>query len=1094
MISLTLGLGLLALLGAALLAPLGVVGLRERGTQRGKLFAALMFCLSGWATGVGLGLIAQAGGAGLFDILIYAGMAASPVLWLQFNLSFTEHPKWLAGRRAWVLWIPSALFLASALTNPLHHWITYDLQPAAEAGIVRHLPAGAGWLFGMYAITLGTIGAVVLLHFAAHSDRLRRAQAITLFCACTIPLIVGFTYIVNAGPLSGVQLTAQSFVFSALILWFGVIRFNLLSVPPRVHRILFENMSDAALVVDEWDNLVEANPMAMTLFGISDTDLSRPFATVIRWPEMIFDRLQTDHREIVRAGPAGSEWYEVRVVPLPSSRPERPGALLLMRNISDARRARQQLERSEALYRSVVERQGEGIAIVTADEEFSYANPAAETILGVASGTLIGRNVNEFLTASQIDILESQNARNAQGETTTYELSVVRGDGAERVLLVTSAPHWLDGRLGAFAIFRDITDSRSAERLSLQWRQRYELVSAISGQLVYFHDAITNAVEWGESVHHVFGYTHAEMTGGIVQWANLLHPADRQRVLAAIAAAQDAFEDQYRLQHKLGHYLLIHAHILPMRDEAGALLGYVGVLQDISRQHKLQQAVLSHARRLEQLQALSLALSSQRNPDSLHSAIVQGAVRLLNATAAVLYAVNPVGQTLHRIATEPARMSQVLDLHPAYNIAQQVVATQQIQKSDSTARKPVRPGSAVPQFVAAAHIGVPIFAGSTLSAVLVVEDNRRTVAFDAADEQLIRLLANQAAAEVANSRLLADAEIRAQRLLLVNEITTAVIQVLDLTVVLQHIVDGLARVLSVDYTRIALFDEAHQRLTVTAHHTPDDILHPSPQTGAVIGNQLLRLVLQTREPLYIADAATDPRTEDMRDLLARHNTAALLVIPIVAGEEVMGVIVADFVGKQQAPGREDLRIGETLSNLAAVRIQQVRSYNTLQRLSIVDELTQVYNFRALFEIGENEFTRSLRHQRPLSAIFVDIDHFRDFNNRYSHNVGNQVLRAVGRRLLAITRTVDLVARFGGEEFVVLLPETDLPLATTIGYRIHQEIGKLQVVTDHGPLGITVSVGVATRADSMHGLQELIERANLGEHHAKAGGRNRVVVC
>ena len=193
MISLTPGLGLLALLGAALLAPLGVVGLSERGTQRGKLFAVLMFCLSGWATGVGLGLIAQAGGTGLFDILVYVGMAASPVLWLQFNLAFTEHTQWLAGRRAWVLWTPSALFLVSALTNPLHNWITYDLQPAAEVGIVRHLPAGAGWLYAMYAITLGIIGAIILLHFAAHSDRLRRAQAIVLFCAATIPFLSGFT-------------------------------------------------------------------------------------------------------------------------------------------------------------------------------------------------------------------------------------------------------------------------------------------------------------------------------------------------------------------------------------------------------------------------------------------------------------------------------------------------------------------------------------------------------------------------------------------------------------------------------------------------------------------------------------------------------------------------------------------------------------------------------------------------------------------------------------------------------------------------------------------------------------------------------------
>jgi two-component system cell cycle response regulator len=86
-----------------------------------------------------------------------------------------------------------------------------------------------------------------------------------------------------------------------------------------------------------------------------------------------------------------------------------------------------------------------------------------------------------------------------------------------------------------------------------------------------------------------------------------------------------------------------------------------------------------------------------------------------------------------------------------------------------------------------------------------------------------------------------------------------------------------------------------------------------------------------------------------------------------------------------------------------------------------------------------------------------------------------------------------VARFGGEEFVVLLPETDLPLAASIGYRIHAEVGMRQLVTDHGQLSITVSVGVATRTAEMRSLHDLIDRANQGEHRAKAEGRDRVVV-
>lgn len=1092
MITPTQMLGLLALLATALLISLGFIGLRERATQRGAAFAALMFCLAGWTLGVGLELLTLRTNL-LFDALMVTGMAAGPVLWLQFNLAYTEQSRWLRRWRLALLWSCAVLFALLALTNPLHHWIVQAAPPVVGGAMLQRIPAGLGQLYGVYTLALSAIGLVALLRYARRSARLRRAQAIILCAAAVIPLLAGALHIFRVGPLATVPLTAQSFLISAIMLWFAVIRFHLMSVPPRVHRLLFENMSDAALVLDRWDNLVEANPAAMWLFDIDDDDLAKPFASVISWPELVGAEM-SPRQEIVRTGAAGNEWYEVRTAPLPAALSARAGRVLLLRNISDARRSRQQLEESETLYRNVVERQGEGIAILDDGAVFVYANPAAAIILGTTPGTLVGRSLFEFFTAAQLQAYRQEQEQRTAGATATFELAVTRRDGAERLLLMTIAPNRPDGRQGLLVIFRDITDAQTAERLSQQWRQRYERIAAVSGQLVYYHDAATNAVEWGESVQQVFGYTRAELAGGIVQWANLLHPADRQRVLAALAAAEDAYEDHYRLQHKLGHYLLIHTHILPVRTAAGALLGYVGVVRDVSRQHQLQQAVLTHARRLEQLQELSLALSSQHSPDSLRSTIVQGALRVLDASAAVLYAVEPVRGALQRVASEPPYMTDVVNLQPAAALALQVIQTQQIQQ---TGRATLDTAPATPmltQLIPAVRIGAPLYTQGVLDAVLIVEDCRRTALFTAEDEQLLRLIANQAAAELAKGHLLADTTMRAQRLLLVNEITTAVIQVIDLPVVLQHIVSGLARVLGADEAEIALFDEAHQQLAIMAHHTPDTAgLRVAPDD--VIGEHLLRLVLQTRRPVYVADALTDARTEDMRSQLARRNIGAVLVIPVAAGEEVLGVLVADFTGVQRAVQRDDdLRIGETLANLAAVRIQQVRLYNTLQRLSIVDELTQLYNFRALFEIGENEFARACQQQRPLSAIFIDIDHFGEFNTRYSHTVGNQVLRAVGRRLLAITRQADLVARFGGEEFVVLLPETDAPLATTIAYRIHQEISKLQVATDHGQLSVTVSVGVAARTAEMCALQDLINRANAGEHRAKAEGHNRVVVC
>jgi PAS domain S-box-containing protein len=107
-------------------------------------------------------------------------------------------------------------------------------------------------------------------------------------------------------------------------------------------------------------------------------------------------------QEIVRAGAAGNEWYEVRTAPLPAARSARAGRVLLLRNISDARRSRQQLEESETLYRNVVERQGEGIAILDDSGVFVYANPAAAIILGTTPGALVGRSLFEFLTAAQL--------------------------------------------------------------------------------------------------------------------------------------------------------------------------------------------------------------------------------------------------------------------------------------------------------------------------------------------------------------------------------------------------------------------------------------------------------------------------------------------------------------------------------------------------------------------------------------------------------------------------------------------------------------------------------------------------------------------
>src|SRR4029079_18702112 len=125
------------------------------------------------------------------------------------------------------------------------------------------------------------------------------------------------------------------------------------------------------------------------------------------------------------------------------------------------------------------------------------------------------------------------------------------------------------------------------------------------------------------------------------------------------------------------------------------------------------------------------------------------------------------------------------------------------------------------------------------------------------------------------------------------------------------------------------------------------------------------------------------------------------------------------------------------------------------------ELTSLYNYRYLQSRLSEEFKRAERYREPLSCAMIDIDHFKTFNDRYGHDVGDKVLQQVGQRLIEAVREVDVVARYGGEEFLLVLPSTHLAGALTVADRVWRTIGEKPFdLGELGPQGLTVSLGVA----------------------------------
>ena len=168
----------------------------------------------------------------------------------------------------------------------------------------------------------------------------------------------------------------------------------------------------------------------------------------------------------------------------------------------------------------------------------------------------------------------------------------------------------------------------------------------------------------------------------------------------------------------------------------------------------------------------------------------------------------------------------------------------------------------------------------------------------------------------------------------------------------------------------------------------------------------------------------------------------------------------------------------------------VRSADEMAELAMKDALTGIYNRRHFVGRLDSEWKRFRRYERPLALLLLDIDHFKSINDRYGHDIGDQVIVAVARLCGTQTRDSDVAARIGGEEFAILLPETDLDDARVAAERLRVAVADRPIASSAGPIAVTISIGTAL-ADKAGDPADFMKRADEGLYAAKRGGRNCV---
>ena len=490
--------------------------------------------------------------------------------------------------------------------------------------------------------------------------------------------------------------------------------------------------------------------------------------------------------------------------------------------------------------------------------------------------------------------------------------------------------------------------------------------------------------------------------------------------------------------------------------------------------------LLERERRLNEVIS---TLSSALDLPTILRNLVRLAVELVGADAGALGMVDEdTNQMTYPYLFNLPEATSALTEAPGSSLAWQIWQTGQSVVLDDYSSDP----RSRPEWLEAGvhtFIGVPIVSGLERVGALGIFSYDAHNRFTVRELALAESVARQAGLAIQNARLYTDVRRQAEESETLRQAASAVISALDLNQVLERILIHMQRVLPYHSASIFLQETGGMRLVAGAGHP-----HPEMLYGRLFPteNELFQELFRTRRPIILEDARSDRRYAGWGEVSYTHGW---LCVPLIVRGGIIGCVSLDST-EIGAYDDRDAHLLQAFSNEAAIAIENARLFQQVRQMAITDPLTGLYNRRHFFEAARVEFERSRRYQHKLALIMMDVDFFKQVNDRHGHMVGDAVLLAVARLFHEKMREVDLVARYGGEEFVILLPETDTENAIQVAERLR--LALLEPILRQNGLEVTISIsfGIADAKDAAD-LKSLIHHADEALYSTKATQRGMV---
>jgi diguanylate cyclase (GGDEF)-like protein len=499
------------------------------------------------------------------------------------------------------------------------------------------------------------------------------------------------------------------------------------------------------------------------------------------------------------------------------------------------------------------------------------------------------------------------------------------------------------------------------------------------------------------------------------------------------------------------------------------------------------------SRRLEVINRMAYQMTQSASLERIHQLAVDSMVEALRIDQVGLAIINPDRKTMTIVSDHPgpgnsSTKGSLISLED--NPSMEYILKHKSSYHSKDARNDPNL-KAVNHYMVSQHILsiliIPLLVNGEVVGTIGCDITSENRILSQEEINLAEILTNVIAGRIEQERLLDMSKKRTNELAMLHETSLAITQPYDLSKLHHSIVERAAWLL--DSSSSTLYLKTEDEFTFECKVSFNNP-HDPVGTRLHLGEGAVGIVAQTGKPLIVPDYGSWDKKPDIFNMIKAD--FALLSVPVIWQSKLLGVIQL-----VREPGKppfidSDTELLSLFSSQVAITLENSRLYQEVQEMAISDPLTRTHNRRGFSEIATREIEIANRFNHRLALLFLDIDYFKEVNDTHGHAVGDQILSELADRCRNAMRNVDIISRHGGEEFLVLLLESNLNAGLRIAKRIQSVIKEYPIQTDVGPISITVSIGVAEFNEQVNGLDTLIYNADMALYKAKSSGRNRVI--